>query len=87
VLSEAQKRAAAVAAERRRTLLQLVREGMSLAQIGRRLGISTQRVAVLLRQVPRGDLEAARATGAGKVRCPHCGLWGDPREAGYPRRR
>jgi hypothetical protein len=69
VLSEQQKHTAAVAAERRRAVLQLVAQGWSLARIGEQLGISKQRVAALLRRGParnwkRGGLE----------RCPHCGL-------------
>jgi hypothetical protein len=75
------------AEERRRVILALLASGLSRPDVARRLGISKQRLSVILRQVSAADLEVALATGAGKVRCPHCGLWVDPREAGYPSRR
>jgi DNA-binding CsgD family transcriptional regulator len=87
VLSEAQQQTAAVAAERRRALLQLVAQGLSYVQIGKHLGISPQRISVLLRRVPRAEIQAARAAGAGRVRSSHCDLWVERREGGRATRR
>jgi hypothetical protein len=50
------------------------------------LGIGQQRLSVILQRVPAAELEAALAAGAGKVRCPHRGLWVAPHEAGRPQR-
>jgi hypothetical protein len=74
------------AANRRRLILKLLASGLSRPKVAGNLGISKQRLAVILRQLPAADLEAALATGAGKVRCPHCGLFVAPREAGRPHR-
>lgn len=52
-------------------------------ELARELGISKQRLSAILAEVPRDELDAALA---GKVRCPHCGLWVAPHEAGHPRR-
>lgn len=52
----------------------------------RHLEISKQRVSAILRRVPAAELEAALAAGAGRVRCPHCGKWVRPHEAGGPHR-
>jgi hypothetical protein len=72
-----------VAAERRRRILERLRSGLSRPEVAAELGISTQRLSAILRDVPPQELEAAVA---GKVRCPHCGLWVAPHEAGRPRR-
>jgi transposase len=61
VLSDVQRQTAAVAAERRRAMLRLIAQGMSRAEIRKRLGITKQRVGLLLRRVPRDELDAARA--------------------------
>jgi DNA-binding CsgD family transcriptional regulator len=74
------------ASKRRQSILELLRLGLSRGATARQLGISKQGISVILRNVPRAELEAALAVGAGLVRCPHCGLWVAPHEAGQPRR-
>ncbi len=74
----------AVAAQRRRRILERLRSGLSRPEVARELGISKQRLSVILSEVPQDELAAALE---GKVRCPHCGLWVAPHEAGHPRRR
>ena len=69
-----------VAAERRRRILERLRSGLSRPEVAAELGISRQRLSTILKDVPRDELEAA----AGKVRCPHCGLWVAPHEARRP---
>jgi FixJ family two-component response regulator len=72
------------AAARRRQILEQLRRGLSRLEVAAELGISKQRLSAILKDVPRKDLEAAVA---GKVCCPHRGLWVAPHEAGHPRRR
>jgi hypothetical protein len=74
----------AVAAQRRRRILERLRSGLGRPEVARELGISKQRLSAILSEVPRDELEAALA---GKVRCPHCGLWVAPHEAGHPQRK
>jgi len=71
-----------VAAAHRRRILGLLRSGLSRPQVAAELGIAKQRLSTILKDVPRDELEVA----SGKVRCPHCGLWVAPHEAGRPRR-
>ena len=72
------------AAERRQRILYLLAAGMTRHRIAKELKISTQRLWVIIRQLPPSEREAAEAAGAGLVRCPHCGLWVGPHQAGHP---
>jgi hypothetical protein len=63
------------AAKRRTQILEMLAAGHSRREIAEGFGISQQRLWVILHQLPPAELEAAEATGAGLVRCPHCGLW------------
>ena len=67
----------------RQHVLDLLSGGLSQAEIARELGVSRQRVNAILKRIPPDEVEAARE---GKARCPHCGKWVEPREAGHPRR-
>lgn len=71
------------AAQRRRQILERLRSGLSRPEVAAELGISKQRLSAILKDVSSQELEAAVA---GKVCCPHCGLWVAPHEAGHPRR-
>ncbi len=74
-------------AERRERLLYLLAAGMTRHRIAKELKISPQRLWAIIRQLPASEREAAEAAGAGLVRCPHCGLWVGPHQAGHPGRR
>lgn len=63
------------AEDRRRAILALLASGLGRPEVARHLGISKQRLSVILQNVSAAELEAALAASAGKVQCPHCGLW------------
>ena len=60
------------AAERRQRILGLLAAGASRPEIAAQLGISSQRLWVILHDLPPADLEAAEGQG-NNVACPHCG--------------
>lgn len=70
------------AAARRQAVLDMIAHGTTMADVARALGVSRQRVHAMLRAAPPEAVEAAKASGAGLVRCPHCGVWVQPNERG-----